>query len=130
VKQPHELGCTLEIEMYEKGHITAGGSAIGAQACGQYANPARSLDQSDLRGVQQAMNRLRSVTNEIGICVDSIGKRLDPVMSASMPAPAQTMVGSPIGPGACAVSVEISSIVDDLGRMAEAIRSYMQRLEV
>jgi hypothetical protein len=101
-----------------------------AGASKQYLNQARGLDAPDVRGVQQALNRLRTTANEVGICVDSLRTRLEPVMAPPPPEKAQT-VGGPMPVGAaCIVSAEIVAVVDDLGRMTEAIRSYMQRLEV
>lgn len=111
----------------------AWGAAQGGQILGtgvQYAGlGSADANQQDARGVQQSINRLRTAVGEIGMCVDGLRQRLEPVMAPQQPETANA-VGTVAIPSRCAMSEEINATATDLLHMVDAMRSYMKRLEI
>lgn len=102
--------------------------AMAQTACGVigsgYPEPPR-----DLGGVERSLNQLRQQVAELGMCVESMGMRLRPVLlpesvnqaggSGAMPQPVE-----------CDLVSNINELSDQLNRMAQTMRSQMARLEL
>lgn len=116
--------------MYDR--INMGQAASSGQILGvgtQYEGLGNAIGQKqDLRGIPQALQRLRTAASEVGMCVDGLRTRLDPVMAPQVPEPAKVTGTSVLS--TCAVCEDINTTATELLHMVDAMRSYMQRLEV
>lgn len=119
---------------YEKGQIAAAaqcsGQILGTGTQYEGYQSAAGLGTKDVRAVQQALARLHSAKNDVRMCLDSMAQRIDPLMTPLGPEKASGSACSDPMPQAGALFVEISGVAADLESAAQAMRSYMQRLEV
>ncbi len=102
--------------------------AMAQTACGVigsgYSEPPR-----DLGGVERSLNQLRQQVAELGMCVESMGMRLRPVL---LPEPVSATGGSGSAPQPmeCDLVAHINEQSDNLNRIAQTMRSQMARLEL